>query len=71
MSVVLREEYRLKVFENRVLSRICGPKCEEVMEEWRTRFKLYSAPRITRIKEIKEGEMGGARITHRLGKRCI
>jgi hypothetical protein len=29
-SLILREEYRLKVFENRVLRRIFGPKREEV-----------------------------------------
>jgi hypothetical protein len=31
--VTLREEHRLRVFENRVL-RIFGPKRDEVMEEW-------------------------------------
>jgi hypothetical protein len=28
-----REEHRLRVFENRVLRRIFGPKRDEVMEE--------------------------------------
>jgi hypothetical protein len=32
----LREECRLRVFENRVLRRIFGPKTDEVTEEWRT-----------------------------------
>jgi len=31
----MREERRLKVFENRVLKRIFGPKREEVRGEWR------------------------------------
>jgi hypothetical protein len=31
----LREERRLRLFENRVLRRIFGPKTEEVTEEWR------------------------------------
>jgi hypothetical protein len=31
----LREEGRLRVFENRVLRRIIGPKKEEVTREWR------------------------------------
>jgi hypothetical protein len=31
----LREEHRAKVFENRVLSRIFGPKRDEVRGEWR------------------------------------
>jgi hypothetical protein len=32
---MLREEHRLRVFENRVLRRIFGPKRDEVMGEWR------------------------------------
>jgi hypothetical protein len=38
-SITLREEHRLRVFENRVLRRIFGPKRHEVMGEWR---KLHS-----------------------------
>jgi hypothetical protein len=34
-SLTLREEHRLRVFENRVLRRIFGPKRNEVMGEWR------------------------------------
>jgi hypothetical protein len=34
-SLILREEHRLRVFENRVLRRICGPKTDEVTGEWR------------------------------------
>jgi hypothetical protein len=34
-SASLREEHRLRVFENRVLRRIFGPKRNEVMGEWR------------------------------------
>jgi len=34
-SLTLREERRLRVFENRVLRRVCGPKRDEVTEEWR------------------------------------
>jgi len=34
-SLTLREERRLKVFENRVLRRIFGPKREEVRRDWR------------------------------------
>jgi hypothetical protein len=33
--VTLREEHRLRVFENRVLRRIIGPKRDEVTGEWR------------------------------------
>jgi len=31
----LREERKLRVFENRVLRRIFGPKRDEVTREWR------------------------------------
>jgi hypothetical protein len=31
----IREEHRLRVFENRVLRRIFGPKWDEVSREWR------------------------------------
>jgi len=34
-SLTLREECRLRVFENRVLRRIFGPKRDEVTGEWR------------------------------------
>jgi hypothetical protein len=38
-SATLSEQYRLRVFENRELRRIFGPKRDEVMGEWR---KLHS-----------------------------
>jgi hypothetical protein len=31
----LRKEHRLRVFENRVLRKIFGPKRDEVTGEWR------------------------------------
>jgi len=34
-SLTLREERRLRVFENRVLRRIFGPKRDEGIGEWR------------------------------------
>jgi hypothetical protein len=34
-SLILKEERRLRVFENRVLRRISGPKRDEVTGEWR------------------------------------
>jgi hypothetical protein len=34
-SLTLREEHRLRVFENRVLRRLFGPKRDEVTGEWR------------------------------------
>jgi hypothetical protein len=34
-SLTLMEEHRLRVFENRVLRRIFGPKRDEMTDEWR------------------------------------
>jgi hypothetical protein len=34
-SLTLREEHRLRVFENRLLGRIFGPKRDGVTREWR------------------------------------
>jgi len=34
-SFTLREKHRLRVFENRVLRKIFGPKGEEVTMKWR------------------------------------
>jgi hypothetical protein len=53
LSVTLRKERRVRVFENRVLRRIFGPKWDEVMGEWRKLHSgelhnLYSSPDIIR-----------------------
>jgi hypothetical protein len=59
-SLLLREEHRLRVFENRVLRRIFGPKRDEVMGE-RRKFhngelhNLYSSPDI--IRQVKSRRM--------------
>jgi len=38
-SLTLREETKVKVFENMVLRRICGSRRDEVTGEWR---RLYN-----------------------------
>ena len=53
-SLTLREKRRLRVFENRVLGRIFGPKRDEVTREWRKLHNeelnnLYSSPNIVRV----------------------
>jgi hypothetical protein len=53
-SLTLRKEHRLKVFENRVLRRIFGPKRHEVTGDWRKLHNeelhnLYSSPNIIRM----------------------
>jgi hypothetical protein len=55
--VTLREEHRLRVFENRVLRRIFGPK-REVTGGWRKlhnkeRHNLYSSPIIIRMNKSR------------------
>jgi hypothetical protein len=52
-SLTLREERRLRVFENRVLRRVFGPKRGEVTGEWRKLHNeelsdLYILPNIVR-----------------------
>jgi len=53
-SMTLREERRLRVFENRVLRRIFGSKRDEVTGEWKKLHNeklnnLYSSPNIVRV----------------------
>ena len=52
-SLTLREESRLRVFENRILMRIFGPKRDE-NGEWRRLhneelYSLYHSPNIVRV----------------------
>ena len=53
-SLTLREERKLRVFENMVLRRIFGPRAEEVTREWRRLHNeelndLHSSPNIVRV----------------------
>ena len=68
--LILREERRLSVFENRVLRRVFGPKRDEVTEEWRKLHyeelnNLYSSPYISRV--IKSRRMRWAGHVARMG----
>jgi len=67
-SLTLREERRLRVFENRVLRRIFGPKREQATRAWRKLHEelndLYSSHNIVRaIKSRRMRRMG--HIAHR------
>ena len=69
-SLMLREERRLMVFENRVLRRTFGPQKDEVTLEWRELYSeelndLYSLPNIIRVIKSRRMRWAGhvARMT--------
>jgi hypothetical protein len=66
-SLTLREEHRLRVFEDRVLRRIFGPRMDEVTGEWKKLHNgelhnLYPLPDI--IRQIKSRRMRWAGMWH-------
>jgi hypothetical protein len=70
-SLTLREDYKLRVFENRVLRRIFGPKRDHVTGKWRKLNNeelhiLYSSPNI--IRQIKSSRMRWAGHVARMGE---
>jgi hypothetical protein len=70
-SLIVREEHKLRVFENRVL-RIFGPKMDGLTGGWRKLHNeelhnLYSSPSITRI--IKSRRMRWAGHIARMGEK--
>jgi len=71
-SLALREERKLRVFENMVLRRIFGPRRDEVTGEWRKLHNeelndLYSSPNIVRV--IKSRRMRWAGHVARMGEK--
>jgi hypothetical protein len=74
----LREEHRLRVFENRVLRRVFGPRRDEVTGEWRKLHNeelndLYSLPNIVPMVKSRRmrwaghvAHMGEERVVHRV-----
>jgi len=70
-SLTLREERRLRVFENRVLRKVFGPKRDDVTGEWRKLHNvelndLYSLPSIVRV--VKSRRMRWAGHVARMGE---
>jgi hypothetical protein len=70
-SLTLREERRLRVFENRVLGRVFGSKSDEVTGEWRKLYNeelnnLYSLTNIVRV--VKSRRMRWAGHVARMGE---
>jgi hypothetical protein len=71
LSLALREGHRLRVFENRVLRRIFGPKRDEVTADWRKLHNeelhgLYRSPSIVRV--IRARRMRWAGHVARMGE---
>jgi hypothetical protein len=71
-SLKLREEHRLRMFENRVLRRIFGPERDEVTGGWRKLHNeelhnLYTSPSIIRM--IKSRRMKWAGHVARMGEK--
>jgi hypothetical protein len=70
-SLTVKEEHKLRVFENRVLRRIFGPKRDVVTGGWRKLHnkelrELYSSPSILRIVESRR--MRGVGHVSQMGK---
>ena len=70
-SLTLREERKLRVFENMVLRKIFGPRRDEVTGEWRRLYNeelndFYSSPNIVRV--IKSRRMRWAGHVARMGE---
>jgi hypothetical protein len=60
----MREKRRLRVFENRVLRRVFGPKRDEVTGEWEKLHNevlndLYSLPNIVRVVKLRRMRWAG------------
>ena len=63
-SLTLREERKLRVFENMVLRRIFGPRRDEVTGEWRRLHNVelndfYSSPNIVRVTKSRRMRWAG------------
>jgi len=70
-KLTLREERKLRVFENRVLRKMFGPRRDEVPGDWRRLHNdelndLYSTPNIVRV--IKSRRMRWAGHVARIGE---
>ena len=75
-SLALRGESSLRVFENRVLRRLFGPKRDEVTEEWKKLHKeelkdLYSLPNIVRVVKSRRMRWAGMWRAWGRGEVCI
>ena len=70
--LIVIEKHRLRLFENRVLRRVFGPRRDEVTDEWRKLHNeelndLYSSPNIVRV--INSRRMRWAGHIERMGEK--
>jgi hypothetical protein len=75
-SLTSREEHRVRVFENRVLRVIFGPKRDKIIGEWRKLHKeklndQYSSPSIVQVIKSSKMQLGGACSTYGREERRI
>jgi hypothetical protein len=72
LSLTLREEHRLRVFENRILRRTFGQKSDEVTADWRKLHNeelhnMYSSLNMIRMIKSRRMRVGGH--VARMGRR--
>ena len=74
-SLTLREERRLRVFENRVLRRVFGPKRDKVTGEWRKLHNeelsdRYFLPNIVRVVKSRRIRLAG-HVAYMGERKCV
>jgi hypothetical protein len=67
----LREARKLRVFENRVLKKVYGPKRDEVKGQWRRLHNEELYDLYFPSNQIMNNEMGGEYSKHGIQDRCI
>ena len=72
----MREERRLRVFENRVLREIFGPKRDKATGEWRILHNeelndLYCSLHMVWVIKSRRMRWAGARSVYGGGERCV
>jgi hypothetical protein len=74
--LTLRKEYRLRVFENMVLTRLFGPKKDEATREWKRLhnedvYDLYSSPNVIWVIKSRRIRCAGHVARMREQEKCI